>query len=68
MGTLHEIRTNHKVPVSLNIARALRLIVTWLERAWSHQPWTPEQRELIRQAHRAIAGLLDLEEERGAAL
>jgi hypothetical protein len=61
VGTIHKLRFIHKSPSSLNIYRALCLIVEWLEREWRRQPWTPEQQELIRQAHRAIAGLLDIE-------
>ena len=64
MRTIRELRSIHKTPFSLTVSRALRLIVEWLERVWRQQTWTPEQRELIRQAHRAIAGLLDLQENR----
>lgn len=60
MRIVQVIDGTDKAQFSLNVARALQLIVGWLERAWRRHPWTPEQRELIRQAHRAIAGLLDL--------
>ncbi len=67
METIRELQSSHKIPISLNVSRALRLIVEWLEREWRRQPWTTEQKELIRQAHRAIAGLLDSQEKGVAA-
>ena len=64
METIRELPFNHKTPSSLHVFRALCLIVEWLEREWRGQLWNPEQKELIRQAHRAIAGLLDIQAAR----
>lgn len=62
MGSLHEFKPigkNH----SLNPTRALILMLTWIEREWRRRPKTPTEEACFRDAHRGLAGLLELQED-----
>ena len=62
MGTLHEMRSNRKTSYSVDVSRALRFIVEWLECEWRRRPLTPAQQALFRAAHYGLSGLLDVQD------
>jgi hypothetical protein len=61
MGTLHDVSANRKNQ-SLTPSRALILMLTWIEREWQRRPKTPTEEAYFREAHRGLAGLLELQE------
>lgn len=65
MGTLRDFKPLSKNQ-SLNPSRALILMLTWIEREWRRQPRTAAQEACFREAHRGIAGLLELQDACGA--
>ena len=66
MGTIHELPFPRKTPLSPAFSRELPSMIDAVEVEWRHQAKAEtsclRRRALLRQAHQALAGLLNMQE------